>query len=263
MSGLRVLAAMSGGVDSATAAARAVDAGHEVTGVHLALSAQPVVLPDRGAGLLHAGGRPGRAAGRRRHRDSVLRLGHGRAIPSRRGAGFRRRVRRGPHPQPVPALQREDQVRGGARPGAGARLRRGMHRPLRADPRRRPAPGRGSRQGPVLRAGRTHLRADRPRHVPARRHAQGAGPRRGRRGAGSPSRTSRTATTSASSPTATPRASWPGSWARRPARSSTSPAPSSASTTAPTPSPSASAGACGSAPPPMTASPATSSTSSR
>src|SRR6266567_2487136 len=41
MGGLRVLAAMSGGVDSATAAARAVDAGHEVTGVHLALSANP------------------------------------------------------------------------------------------------------------------------------------------------------------------------------------------------------------------------------
>src|SRR6202140_2606387 len=41
MSGLRVLAAMSGGVDSATAAARAVDAGHEVTGVHLALSQNP------------------------------------------------------------------------------------------------------------------------------------------------------------------------------------------------------------------------------
>ncbi len=32
---------MSGGVDSATAAARAVDAGHEVTGIHLALSANP------------------------------------------------------------------------------------------------------------------------------------------------------------------------------------------------------------------------------
>src|ERR1700720_1893341 len=41
MSGLKVLAAMSGGVDSATAAARAVQAGHEVTGVHLALSANP------------------------------------------------------------------------------------------------------------------------------------------------------------------------------------------------------------------------------
>src|SRR5487761_43944 len=41
MTKLRVLAAMSGGVDSATAAARAVDAGHEVTGVHLALSSNP------------------------------------------------------------------------------------------------------------------------------------------------------------------------------------------------------------------------------
>src|SRR4029079_18138078 len=37
----RVLAAMSGGVDSAVAAARMVDAGHEVTGVHLALSKNP------------------------------------------------------------------------------------------------------------------------------------------------------------------------------------------------------------------------------
>lgn len=38
---MRVLAAMSGGVDSAVAAARLVDAGHEVTGVHLALSRNP------------------------------------------------------------------------------------------------------------------------------------------------------------------------------------------------------------------------------
>jgi tRNA-specific 2-thiouridylase len=41
---MRILAAMSGGVDSAVAAARAVDAGHEVTGVHLALSAAPASL---------------------------------------------------------------------------------------------------------------------------------------------------------------------------------------------------------------------------
>ena len=41
MTPMRVIAAMSGGVDSAVAAALAVDAGHEVTGVHLALS------PDR------------------------------------------------------------------------------------------------------------------------------------------------------------------------------------------------------------------------
>ena len=38
---MRVLAAMSGGVDSAVAAARAVEAGHDVTGVHLALSRMP------------------------------------------------------------------------------------------------------------------------------------------------------------------------------------------------------------------------------
>jgi tRNA-specific 2-thiouridylase len=38
---MRVLAAMSGGVDSAVAAARAAAAGHDVTGVHLALAANP------------------------------------------------------------------------------------------------------------------------------------------------------------------------------------------------------------------------------
>ncbi|MDQ6936137.1 MAG: tRNA 2-thiouridine(34) synthase MnmA [Actinomycetota bacterium] len=41
---MKVLAAMSGGVDSAVAAARAVDAGHDVTGVHLALSQAPSTL---------------------------------------------------------------------------------------------------------------------------------------------------------------------------------------------------------------------------
>jgi len=46
---MRILAAMSGGVDSAVAAARAVDAGHDVTGVHLALS--------RAGGTLRAGSR--------------------------------------------------------------------------------------------------------------------------------------------------------------------------------------------------------------
>jgi tRNA-specific 2-thiouridylase len=38
---MKVLAAMSGGVDSAVAAARAAEAGYDVTGVHLALSASP------------------------------------------------------------------------------------------------------------------------------------------------------------------------------------------------------------------------------
>ena len=41
---MRVLAAMSGGVDSSVAAARMVDAGHDVVGVHLALSQSPGTL---------------------------------------------------------------------------------------------------------------------------------------------------------------------------------------------------------------------------
>ena len=38
---MKLIAAMSGGVDSAVAAARAVELGHEVVGVHLALSSNP------------------------------------------------------------------------------------------------------------------------------------------------------------------------------------------------------------------------------
>jgi tRNA-specific 2-thiouridylase len=41
---VRLLAALSGGVDSAVAAALAVEAGHDVTGVHLALSSTPATL---------------------------------------------------------------------------------------------------------------------------------------------------------------------------------------------------------------------------
>ena len=41
---MKVLAAMSGGVDSSVAAARMVDAGHDVVGVHLALSSAPGAL---------------------------------------------------------------------------------------------------------------------------------------------------------------------------------------------------------------------------
>jgi tRNA-specific 2-thiouridylase len=41
---MKVLAAMSGGVDSSVAAARMVDAGHDVVGVHMALSSAPGTL---------------------------------------------------------------------------------------------------------------------------------------------------------------------------------------------------------------------------
>ncbi len=39
---MRVLSAMSGGVDSSVATARLIAAGHQVTGVHLALSRTPL-----------------------------------------------------------------------------------------------------------------------------------------------------------------------------------------------------------------------------
>lgn len=51
---MRVLAAMSGGVDSAVAAARAVEAGHDVVGVHLALSAKPGTLREGSRGCCTA-----------------------------------------------------------------------------------------------------------------------------------------------------------------------------------------------------------------
>ena len=47
---MRVVAAMSGGVDSAVAAARMVDAGHEVVGVHLALSQNAATLRESARG---------------------------------------------------------------------------------------------------------------------------------------------------------------------------------------------------------------------
>ncbi len=47
---MRVVAAMSGGVDSAVAAARMIDAGHEVVGVHLALSQNAATLRESARG---------------------------------------------------------------------------------------------------------------------------------------------------------------------------------------------------------------------
>jgi tRNA-uridine 2-sulfurtransferase len=47
---VRVVAAMSGGVDSAVAAARMLDAGHEVVGVHLALAQSAATLRESARG---------------------------------------------------------------------------------------------------------------------------------------------------------------------------------------------------------------------
>ena len=47
---LRVVAALGGGVDSAVAAARLLDAGHEVVGVHLALSEDARAVREKARG---------------------------------------------------------------------------------------------------------------------------------------------------------------------------------------------------------------------
>ena len=134
---MRVLAAMSGGVDSAVAAARAVDAGHDVTGVHLALSRNPQSYRDRRARLLHARGRPRRPPGRRRHRHPVLRLGP-RASGSREDVveDFVAEYAAGRTPNPCLRCNEKIKFAAVLDRGARARLRRRLHRPLRA-PRRR------------------------------------------------------------------------------------------------------------------------------
>ena len=133
---MRVLAAMSGGVDSAVAAARAVDAGHDVVGRAPRALARRRNAPRRQPRLLHDRGRDGRPPRGRSPRHPVLRLGLLGALPRRRHRGLRRRVPRRPHAEPLHALQRADQVRRRAREGARPRLRRRVHRSLR-DPARR------------------------------------------------------------------------------------------------------------------------------
>ena len=122
---------MSGGVDSAVAAARAAEAGHDVTGVHLALSANPQSFRTgaRGCCTIEDSRDARRAADvigipfyvwdlAERFREDVV-------------DDFVAEYEAGRTPEPVPALQREDQVRGAAGQGAGPRLRRRVHRPLR------------------------------------------------------------------------------------------------------------------------------------
>jgi tRNA-specific 2-thiouridylase len=256
MSGLRVLAAMSGGVDSATAAARAVDAGHEVTGVHLALSSNPSSYRTgaRGCCTLEDARDARRAAdvigipfyvwdmAERFHRDVVE------DFVAEYAAGR----------TPNPCLRCNEKIKFAAVLDRARALGFDAvctgHYARISDGTLRRAVDAGKDQSYVLAV----LTSDQLSHAI---FPLGDAPRP--HAAAWPSRTSPTATTSASSPTATPRASWPGTWGRRPARSSIPPAPCWVTTTALTPSPWASVRACASARPPRTASPATCSTSSR
>ena len=205
-----------GGVDSAVAAARMVDAGHDVVGVHLALSRDrrdAARVGARGCCTLEDARDARRVAdvlgipfyvwdlAERFERDVV--------------EDFVAEYAAGPHAEPVPALQREDQVRGAARQGARARLRRRRDRPLRAGRRRAPADRELHRavdpakdQSYVLGV----LTADQLARsffplgdTPSRRRCARRPPSAGFCGRAA----SRTATTSASSRTATPAASSP------------------------------------------------------
>lgn len=267
---LRVLAAMSGGVDSAVAAARAAEAGHDVTGVHLALSANPQSFRTgaRGCCTIEDSRDARRAADvigipfyvwdlAERFREDVV-------------DDFIAEYEAGRTPNPC--LRCNEKIKFAALLDKALALgfdavctghyatvvlsedgSRELHR----------ASDMAKDQSYVLGVldekqlahamfplGDTLTTKDEIR-AEAERRAW-------------PSPRSPTATTSASSPTATPRASWrTASAARRRATSSTSRARRSAPTRVPSASPSASARACASATPPPTASRATSWTSPR
>ena len=158
---VQVVAAMSGGVDSAVAAARAVEAGHDVTGIHLALSRNPASYRSgaRGCCTLEDAHDARRAAdvigipfyvwdlSERFHEDVVE------DFMDEYAAGR----------TPNPCLRCNEKIKFAAvldralglgfdavATGHYAQLRTGGRRHCRAAPRR------GRRQGPVLRARRAH-----------------------------------------------------------------------------------------------------------
>ena len=187
---MRVLAAMSGGVDSAVAAARAVDAGHDVIGVHLALSQTPAALRTGSRGCCT---REDAADARRaadvlgipfyvwdfadRFTDDVV-------------DDFVAAYANGQTPNPC--LRCNEKIKFSALLDRALALGFDavVHRSLRAARSRVPAaraPARGRRgQGPVVRAGGADRRPVAARDVPAGRHTQagGAGGGRGARAAG-------------------------------------------------------------------------------
>ena len=199
---------MSGGVDSAVAAARAVDAGHDVTGVHLALSRNPQTYRSgaRGCCTLEDARDARRAADvigipfyvwdmADEFHDSVVD-----DFVAEYAAGR----------TPNPCLRCNEKIKFAAVLDRALALGfdavvTGHHARLGADGLLRRSVDLA--QGPVLRAGRADPGPARPFGVPARRLDQGRGARGGGRRVAWPSPRSPTRTTSASSPTATPAAS--------------------------------------------------------
>ena len=168
---MRVVAAMSGGVDSAVAASRMLEAGHEVVGVHLALSRSAATLREsaRGCCTIEDAGDARRVADRlgipfyvwdlasRFERDVVD------DFVAEYAAGR----------TPNPCLRCNERIKfaglldkavalgfDAVATGHYAQHRRGAGRA-------RAAPGRRHRQGPVLRARRARRRPAGPLVLPA------------------------------------------------------------------------------------------------
>ena len=204
---------MSGGVDSAVAAARAVDAGHDVTGVHLALSRNPQSYRTgaRGCCTLEDARDARRAADvigipfyvwdlAERFKPTWSTT----SSPSTRPAG--------PPTRACAATRRSSSRRcwTGRWRSASTRSHRAL-RPARRDGALRRAVDVGKDQSYVLAVlTRTSSRTRCSRSATRPRRGPGGGAERGLLVADKPD-----TTTSASSPTATPTASWPGSSAAR------------------------------------------------
>ncbi len=230
---VRVLAAMSGGVDSAVAAARAVDAGHDVTGVHLALSRNPQTYRTgaRGCCTLEDARDARRAAdvigipfyvwdmAEQFHEDVVD------DFVAEYAAGR----------TPNPCLRCNEKIKFAAVLDRAVALGfdavvTGHHARLGPDGLLRRSVDLG--QGPVVRAGGADPRPARPVDVPARRLDQGAGARRGGRARAGGGRQARLARHLLHRRRRHPRLPAPSGSARRRATSSTrAPARCSASTT--------------------------------
>ena len=265
---MKVLAAMSGGVDSAVAAARAVEAGHDVTGIHLALSRNPKSYRSgaRGCCTIEDSNDARRAAdvigipfyvwdlSDRFHEDVVE------DFMAEYSAGR----------TPNPCLRCNEKIKFAAvldralalgfdavATGHYAQL---AHRRRRAD---RDAPGGRPRQGPVLRARRADPGPAGALDVPARRLDQGRRPAGGRAAWAVRGAQARQPRHLLHLRRRHLRAGCGRSSARHRARSSTRPGRCSGATRGRSASRSASARVCGSAYRRPTASRATCSTSSR
>ena len=167
---------MSGGVDSAVAAARAVDVGHDVVGVHLALSRRRPRCA--AASRLLARRRRRRLPRRGRAGHPVLRVGFAAGSVPRSSTTSSPRTRTGRRPTRASAATRRSSSRGAARLALGLGFD-AVCTALRTAVQRGAAPAADASKDQALVS--ADRRAASARDVPGRRHAQAADPSRGRR----------------------------------------------------------------------------------